>query len=209
MKKVKWTGLLLLLITAGCGTTKITTSWKAQDMPPQQYSKILVLGLIGDKDRRIKERMEQHFVGDLTDLGYSAISGLQEYGPRVFDSTDEKTALQKMKNSGADAVITIVLLDKQKETKYIPAQTFYTRNFWHYCGTRYSLIYEPGYYVNDTRYLWESNFYDMNTQKLLYSVQTHSFDPANDESMGHEYGKTIVADMVKQKILQQKKIKEE
>ncbi|MBK7883187.1 MAG: hypothetical protein IPJ81_04820 [Chitinophagaceae bacterium] len=203
MKKIKWLGIVLLITVMGCASSKITTSWKAKNITPQQYTKILVLGLIRDTDRRIQERMEQHFVGDLTDLGYSAISALQEYGPKAFDSLNEKTALDKIKNTGADAVITIVLLDIKKERKYVQAQISYVRDFWGYYGSRYSRIYEPGYYVTDTKYFWESNFYDMRNQALLYSVQTESFSPENTESMGHEYGKLIVNNMVKKKYCNQ------
>ena len=53
----------------------------------------------------------------------------------------------------------------------------------------------------DTKYFWESNLYDMSNQKLVYSVQTKSFDPATSESMAHEYGRMIVKNMVKQQVL--------
>jgi hypothetical protein len=65
----------------------------------------------------------------------------------------------------------------------------------------YNRIYEPGYYVVDTKDFWESNLYDMPTQKLVYSVQTQSFDPGSSESLGHGYGQLIVKDMVKNHIL--------
>ncbi len=210
MKKINWAILALLLFFVGCSSTKITTAWKAENITPHRYNKILVLGLINDKDRRIQERMEQHFVGDLTNLGYNAVSALQQYGPKAFENLDENAALQKIKSSGADAVVTIVLLDKKKVRKYVPAQPIYPFRFWEYYGIRYGSIYEPGYYVNDTKYFWESNFYDMDSQSMLYSVQTKSFSPTSTEEMGHEYGKTIVKDMLKQKILSpQNIIKEE
>lgn len=154
------------------------------------------------KDKRIQERMEQHFVGDLTDIGYTAISALQEYGPKAFDGLTEKAALEKIKNSGVDAVVTIVLLEKLKENTYIPAQVYYSKNFMDYYEYRRRLFYKPGFYISNTKYSWESNFYNMNTQALLYSVQTQSFSPNNIESMGHEYGKMIVNNMEKEKILQ-------
>ena len=200
---------MLLLIVAGCTTSKITTSWKAENTVPQKYNKILVLGLIREADRTIQEKMENHFVGDLKELGYNAISSMQEYGPKAFDKMDEEAALSKLKNSGVNAVITIVLLDKEKERKYIPGNmsyspySYYYNHFWGYRTTLYNRIYEPGYYVTDTKYFWESNLYDMSTQKLVYSVQTQSFDPANSESMGHEYGLMIVKNMVKQNVLKQ------
>ena len=192
---------------AGCTTSRITSSWKADNTVPQYYNKILVMGLIRDADRTLQENMETHLVGDLKEMGYNAVSSLQEYGPKAFTGLNEESAISKIKDSGVDAVLTIVLLDKEKERKYIAGSIYYSpygyyyNRFWGYYGTMYRRIYEPGYYVTDTRYFWESNFYDMSTQRLIYSVQTQSFDPASSESLGHEYGQMILKDMVKNKIV--------
>lgn len=212
MKKIKWGFIALILIVNSCSSSKITSTWKDENSTAKQYSKILVLGLIREADRSIQVNMENHFVGDLKDLGYNAVSSLDEYGPKSFENMDEATALSKLKNSGIDAVITIVLLDKQKERKYVPGNMYYSpygyyyNRFWGYRTVLYQRIYEPGYYVTDTKYFWESNFYDMNNQKLLYSAQTETFDPANSESMGHEYGLIIAKNLVKQNILLKKKV---
>jgi hypothetical protein len=209
MKKYKWTVLMLALVAAGCSSSKITTSWKDENTTPEKYNKILVLGLIREVDRTQQQFMENHMVGDLKELGYHAVSSLTEFGPKVFDKMEEDAAIEKLKNSGIDAVVTIVMLDKKKEQKYIPGNTFYTpysfyyNRFWGYRTTLYRRIYEPGYYVTETKYFWESNLYKMSNQKLVYSVQTESFDPVNTESMAHEYGKLIVEDMVKQNVLKQ------
>jgi hypothetical protein len=208
MKKNRWISLVLIVLLTGCSSTsKITSSWKAPDMQARQYNKILVLALINEKDRTMQENMEKHMAGDLQHLGYNALSSLQEYGPKAFDKMDENTAIDKLKNTGVDAVITIVLLDKRKERKYVPGSVYYSpygfyySRFWGYRSALYNRIYEPGYYVVDTKDFWESNLYDMPTQKLVYSVQTQSFDPGSSESLGHGYGQLIVKDMVKNHIL--------
>ncbi len=201
MKKIKWLAFTLVLIAMGCSSSKITTSWKAENITPQKFNKVLVLGLIKENDRSMQEKMENHFVGDLQQLGYNAVSSLQEFGPKVFDKMEETAAIAKLKNSGIDAVLTIVLLNKEKERQYIPPNYF--NRFWGYSYNWYQRIYEPGYYVTSTKYFWESNFYEMAAQKLLYSVQTKSFDPANAESLGHEYGRMIVKNMVKKNVLHQ------
>ena len=41
----------------------------------------------------------------------------------------------------------------------------------------------------------------MSSQKLVYSVQTESFSPSNSEAMGHEYGKIIIKDMLKNNVI--------
>lgn len=207
MKKIQWLGVALLLVASGCTSSRITSSWKAEDFAPRKYGKVMVLGLIREADRSIKDNMEKHFVGDLEKLGYNAVSSLQEFGPRAFNNMEEEEAVAKLKDSGVDAVITIVLLDKQKERKYFPGTIYYSpygfyyNRFWGYRTTLYNRIHEPGYYVTNTRYFWESNVYDMNTQKLVYSVQTESFDPSTSEDMAHEYGQMIVKNMVNQKVL--------
>jgi hypothetical protein len=203
MKKIMLLYLACMLLGTACTSSRITTSWKAPGTNTRGYNKILVLGLIQDKDRSLQQKMEQHLTGDLANLGYKAISALDEYGPKTFTNMDEKQALEKIKNSGVDAVLTIMLLDKEKERNYIHAHSAYYGPFWGYYGSRYRMIIEPGYYVTDTKYFWESNFYDMSTQALLYSVQTKSFNPANTENLGHEYGKLIVNNMLAKGVLQE------
>lgn len=203
-------GLLLILFIAGCTSSKITYSWKAANVKANHYNNILVLGLIRESDHSIRLNMEDHFVDDLNSNGCKAVSSLKQYGPKGFENMDEAEALNKLKNSNIDAVITIVLLDKQKESKYVPGSFgpfqngYYYNRFWEYRSILFQRIYDPGYYVTDTEYFWESNFYDMKDSKLLYSAQTKSFDPANAEIMGHEYGKLIVKDLVKKHILKPK-----
>jgi len=170
----------------------------------------MVLGLIREADIRIREKMEDHMVGDLKDLGYNAVSSLREYGPKAFDKMDEAEALEKIRNGGVSAVITIVLLDKTRERYYVPGHISYSPygiyhdRFWGYYNTMYGRIYSTGYYEFSTKYFLESNLFDMTTKELVYSAQTESFDPASTEMLGHEYGRMIVKDMVKKKVLPKK-----
>jgi hypothetical protein len=120
---------------------------------------------------------------------------------------DEKAVLEKLKKSNVDAVITIVLLNKQRERMYRPASiiqspyAIHYNRFWGYYSTLSDRIYTPGYYETSTKYFWESNMYCLCDKALLYSSQTQSFDPASSGTLGHEYGKKIVNNMLKKKIL--------
>jgi hypothetical protein len=210
MTKLIWIGFALFIIAAGCtSTSKITSTWKAKNVEPKNYNKILVLGLMNVADRTIREKMEEHLAEDLNTLGYNAICACEVFDPKAFNNMTEEAAINKLKNQGIDAVLTVVLLDKQKESKYVPGNIYYSpygyyyNRFWGYRSTLYRRIYEPGYYVSDTKYFWESNLYDMASQQLVYSVQTQSFSPDNANILGHEYAKLIVKDIVKNKVLQQ------
>lgn len=204
--------ILLIFLLGGCSSSKIMHSWRSDAVATGKYNKILVVGLNGDDNLAMRAKMEDHLVGDLKDIGYQAVSSLNIYGPKAFAKKEEETVVNELKNSGVDAVITIVLLDKEKEKRYVPGEVYYSpyfiyqRNFWGYYHTMYGRIYSPGYYTTSTRYFWESNMYDLTTKELLYSVQTESFEPASLEIMAHEYGKLIVKDIVKKQVLNKQEV---
>jgi hypothetical protein len=193
--------LAAIIIPSGCSGPKITSTWTADLTNLPSYKKILVLGLIREKDRSLQEKMEQHLVDDLAAMGYEAESSLSKFGPKVFENLKEEDAIITLKDSNFDAILTVVLLDKQKERRYVPASvlyspySYYGNRFWRYRSTLYYRIYEPDYYVSDTKYFWESNLYELPSQKLIYSAQTEAFNPDNSESMAHEYSKAILQNM--------------
>lgn len=197
-----WVGLLM-----SCTSSRLVYSWKSPEYEPRAFSKIMVVALIRDADRQLQQQMEEHLVGDLSERGIQAVSSIREAGPRAFDKMDESTVLERLRNSGVDAVLTIVLLDKTREKYYVPGRVVYSpygiyhNRFYHYYVTMYDRIYTPGYYEVSTRYFWESNLFDLSEKKLLYTVQSESFDPANASSQGHEYGKLIIKDMVEKGML--------
>ena len=229
MKILNYSLVFFLLIVQGCKTSYIAASWKSSiDDLPKNYNRILVLGLLRDSDSGLCKSMEGHFVGDLHNLGYNTVSSIDEYGFNAFHQLDEKASALKLRNSGIDAVITIVLLDVKKDSSFIPGNInvspvgpeyykdfwnyrgginkespygLYLNRFWDYQFNKQSRIYEPGYYVVNSQYFWETNFYELESQDLIYSVRTSSFNPRNAETMSHEYGNMIVKDMVRMDVL--------
>lgn len=165
MEKLNWIFSGLVLVLAGCTSSKITTSWKAENMESRQYNKILVLGLINEPDRTIREKMEEHAVADLKAPGYTSVCSCDEFNPKAFENMTEKQALAMLDKSGIDAVLTVVLLDKTKEQYYVPGRVYYSpyyiyqNRFYGYYRTMYDRVYTPGYYEESTKYFWESNFY--------------------------------------------------
>jgi hypothetical protein len=194
-------GFILGWSLFSCNSSKIMSSWKAGNLPANKYRKIMVMALVKESDNALKEAMEQHLVGDLNEKGIEAMSSFQQYGPKAFENLTEAEAVQKIKNSGVDAIMTIVLLNKINERYYVPGRISYTpyasyyNRWWGYYSTLNRRVYMPGYYVNNTEFFWESNLYDAANKELVYSVQTKSFNPESAEALAHEYGKLIVGDM--------------
>jgi len=198
---------IMMLFMISCTSSQITNSWKSENIPEKKFNKIMVVGIIAGSDWALREKMETHMVGDLAAKGYNAVSAIKEYGPKNFENLKEAEVLDKLSGLGVDAVVTIVLLDKDRERYYVPGKVFYSpytiyqRNFWGYYTTIYERIYTPGYYQVNTRYFWESNFYDLRNRNLLYAVHTESFDPDSMDALAHEYGLLIVNNMAKKGVL--------
>jgi len=207
MKQLLKLAVLFLFLLPGCSSSRITSSWKSDSAQPQTFTKIIVLGLIRENDRHLRESMEQQLVTGLRNLGYDATCSCDEYNPKSFENMTEEQALAKLKNSGVDAVMTIVLLDKTRERYYVPGRVQYTpyrmyyNRFWGYSRTMYGRIYAEGYYTEDTKYFWETNLYALQNNELIYSAQSQSFDPASSVKMGEEHAVMLTKDMLKKKVL--------
>ena len=205
MKKLLFLPLLALLIS--CQPSKITQSWTAKDVTPKKYQKILVLGVLTAADNDLQVKMEDHLSGDLKDLGYNAVAANKIFPAGTFVKGDTARAVAALNGKGFDAILTIVLLDKKKEQKYIPGRiTQYTNQeqfnrFDRYYNSMAERIYTPGYYTEETKYIWENNFYDLNSRQMLYSARTRSFDITSKNSLAHTYGLLMVNSLIKKNIL--------
>lgn len=165
----------------------------------------MVLGILNQKDRSLRESLEKQLVSNLNSNGYTAVSAMEEYGPKAFDKLKEDDIVNKLRSSGFDAVITTVLLDKSKDEYYQPGRVSYQpigiRRFGRYYTTIYDRVYDPGYYTNSTQYFLESNMYNVKTGDLVYSVQSKAADPSSVGSLGKDYSKTIVKDLKDKQVL--------
>jgi len=211
MKHLKYFSVsALIFILAACTNTRITSSWKA---PGVSYSnlpmkKIMVAALLPEKDRRLEKSMEEKVVNELKSKQIDAVSAYDMYGPKYLPKNEEK-AVDKLKASGIDGFLTIVLLDKDKVKNYNPGYSQfgpvgYYRNWFGYYTTIFGQVYTPGYYSTQNKYCWESNLYKLPSEKLVYSAQSESFDPASVNKLAINYSDKLINNMIKENLIAKK-----
>lgn len=205
MKKLFFIPLMSMLFA--CQPSKITQSWSAKNMVPKKYKKILVLGVLTDKDYELQVKMENHLADDLRGMGYPAIAANKVFPTGTFVKGDTAKAVRALDGKGFDAILTIVMLDKKKERYYVPGiKTDYSEynkysRFDLYYNVISDRIYTPGYYGEETKYIWENNFYDLNNRQMIYTARTRSFDISSKTTLAHTFGFLLVDNLVKKKIL--------
>jgi hypothetical protein len=203
--KIGW--LFLVIMIASCKSTKIISTWKAPDLPPQKFEKVLVVGLMGPKDQELKENIENAMAEQLRLIGTNAVTSTKQYGPKTFRSMSEEDVVKMLAGDNFDGVMVVSLIDKSKDRYYTPGTIFYTpyggirRHFWPYYMVMYDRIYTPGYYTTTTEYTLEASLYDIKNDRLEYSAQAKSYDPASPKSLASAFSKTVVEDMLNQAVV--------
>ena len=102
--------------------------------------------VMSNEGQWVEVQIRSKRMDEIAEKGYAAVSSLKEYGPRSFENMKEAEVIGQLRNSGVDAVLTIVMLDKQRERYYIPGRVYYTpyivyhRRFWGYYSTMYDRI---------------------------------------------------------------------
>lgn len=199
------TVILACTFLFSCSSTRLASSWKAENSNTKIYHNIMVWGILTEKDSSLRSKMEAHLVNDLAGKGYHAVSSFSVFGQGNYKKISEKEIVEKFKNTGVDAVITMVLLDKSKEQMYVspgiinnPSNIDQVNRYY---SATYDKVFSPGYYVTTTNYFWESNFFEVSEDKLVYSVRTKSFDPSSTDMLAHENGVTILKDMIRKKVI--------
>ncbi|AYD46635.1 MAG TPA: hypothetical protein VFQ86_12655 [Arachidicoccus soli] len=206
MKKIAlWCLPAILLLFAGCSTSKLTTSWVSPQatMQGQHFNKVLVLGLLSAKNRAVKVNMENELAKGLNEMGVQTITATDIYGPTAFRGMSERQVMRLLHKDGIDGVVTIALVDKNVSRNYVPG--YWGGPFWGYYsyyspymwGAPYS-----GYMSRTTSYSFETNLYNLQRKsKLLYSAQSETVDPSSPTKLAVDFSRTIVKDLKTKNLL--------
>lgn len=172
----------------GCGSSsQITGSWKSPDAPRGQYQNVLVAALTSNTVAR--QTVETELVSRLQAKGVRATRSLDVFPPNFTQGQLPPRAeiIEKIRQTGHDAVLTASLLDSQTETRYVPGAMAYGpmgvhpyyNSFYGYYSHHYAMVYSPGYYRSNRTYFLETNLYDVASEKLLWSAQSETYNPSS------------------------------
>ncbi|MCC8035042.1 MAG: hypothetical protein LIO77_03795 [Rikenellaceae bacterium] len=208
MKKILLISLAAVfaaVLFSSCGTsTKVVSSWKSPEASGAAGNKILVLAMM--TDREAKDYIERTLAADLSAQGIATTTGTTEFGPRGFGNLTQDQVNSKLSGEGFSAIMIICLTDKDKELNYVPGTPYvspYGTYYGYYGRYRYmwDTIYSPGYYTTSTTYVLDADLYTLPEDRLIYSAQTRSYDPANSQSLAKSFAEEIVRDLKGQNII--------
>jgi hypothetical protein len=188
--------------------TEITGSWK-NEVQSKAITSVLVTGMTSKTN--VRQTLENDLATQLQNNGYKAMKSLDVIPPTFTEGTepDKKALLDKINGTDVDAILTVAIIDKETDTRYVPGNYAYapvTRygyygRFWGYYSNWYPTLYSPGYYAEDKTYFLETNLYNADTEELLWSAQSETYNPTGLSDLSKDFASVVVTKMKKDGVL--------
>ncbi|SKC02316.1 hypothetical protein SAMN05660841_03703 [Sphingobacterium nematocida] len=208
MKTLCYQAFVTLLLFCQCASSSIITgSWTAPSVSNLKYKKVFVAALTENVPAR--QKVEDEIANSIQMLGTNTVKSIEVFPPdfNKLGSKRSDLALKRIAETNSDAILTIALLDKTSESRYVPNTTMYPVSRFGYYGTFGGYYdfwygnYNDGYYTTDKTYYLEANLYDVKTHKLIWSTQSETYNPSSLDSFLKGYKKALIEQLKKDKIL--------
>lgn len=164
--------VLSIMVLYSCSSTSIVSSWKDPSSTdnPDQWEKVLIaVQSTSDAARRVAE-------DDLAAMSEKFYPSYMIF-PDKASIQNEDELKRKIENGGYDAIATLKLINKDRQTSYVPGS--YTGSYWGYHRGYWGGYYEPGYYREDTYYAIETHVFSLKEGKLVWSSITNTVNPSD------------------------------
>ena len=205
--------LAFMYLLVSCGPSqKVTSSWvNPQLTSVPKYSKIFIAALIQNNGYR--NTIENDLAAAARARGLQVVTSMDVFQPNFTkeNAPNKDVILEKVRSIGCDAIMTVSLVDKQSDTRYVPGTTTYSPymgyggfGFGGYYGYAYPAMYStPGYYTEDKTYFMEARVFDAATENMVWSAQSEAYNPSKIDKFSKEYTALLVermdADLKKRK----------
>jgi hypothetical protein len=149
-----------------CATTstKVATSWKAPDYGGMKN--VLVAGIA--KDPATRRAFEDSFVEQLKKHKVAATPSYTVFPGDKIPSKEEAGAY--MKKNSIDTILITRVTDTKDVQTYVPGTTSPYSSYWGYYGYGWNYTYSPGYTVENTQVVLETNLYNVANEALEWTA---------------------------------------
>jgi hypothetical protein len=178
--------------------SKITSAWKNASRT-KSYGHVVVVALTHDVNA--KTVVERDLSGALEAKNVTVMKSLDIFPPAFTKDITKEDMLGKIRLAGADAILTVSMINKETKTSYVPGSPGYVPGFWGYYSYWGPTVYRPGYYTEDRVYYMETNLYDASTDELVWSAQSETYNPSSITGFSKELAKILANRLQKDKII--------
>ncbi len=194
--------LFVGMLLNACASTKLVETRVDKSFKGKTVSNVLVIGVADeDANRRL---FESTFVQQLKAVGVAAVSSADVIPIPANKKLEKEAIVQAVNKFKNDAVLITHIAGIGRITTRTP--TVISRGVGYYGHYRYVYghVIKPSSVSSHTKYLLETNLYDVESEKLMWSGQSLSREPDYLGQLIDDVVKVVVKDMQKNKLLPKK-----
>ena len=189
---------LVIILLSACAGTELTSRPVEQANRAKPVSDILVIYVGGDANTR--QYFENKFVAQFKSVGVDAVSSTKAITMPSNLQIEKDAIMQAVDQYESDAVLITHLTDfdrKEARNRIDPAEFGY----YGYYGRLYAYYRDPGYVGTSTTVHLESNLYRVETEKLIWSGETKTWNKETKGEIIEDVIRVVVADLKKNKLI--------
>ena len=189
--------IALFIFLASCKSSETTVKWEKPSEQSDKIKNVMVISLSPLKENR--ELIEWEVVYKLRDKGYKT-------GPShafVEGDLTEENILKAMDDNGFDGALTVALKGTRSETQYQRSDRYLSDPNYVYFSNYFDATY--GARINTTVFIVETNGYQREDEKLVFTALSESFNLGDLETVVDDFALGVANAIHKAKILEKLK----
>lgn len=191
------------LLLFSCASTSLTASWHDSAYSTgERLTDVLIIAVT--EEETVRRLYEEGFVAKFAE---SEVRAFPSYSLTIPDIEPTEAAVRAAVDA-ADARFVLITRHLGTDTKqyYHPPEPLYIDPYYSRYNRYYPLAYReahyrPGYTYNVTTVSIESNIYDAETEKLVWSARSKSIDPKLTQKYFDELVSTFAGDLKQKGLL--------
>lgn len=199
--------LTIALFFGGCSSQKevgLVTVHK-ENIQPRKYASIFIVTLTLDPEARVA--VENSVANIATARGLRAVKSsdainIDLKNPRLVTREE---VIAKTKETNCEGVYVVSLVRKEESVGYTASTTTAAPatyvSFNGYYTDKQQRISGSDYYTVDRTYVLETRFFDVASEKLVWSAESKLFSPPTIKTFCTDYTNTLIKQLKKEKVI--------
>ena len=187
------------ILSHSCSETIALTNTSKPNRPTKKFEKILVVGLT--KNNKNRSLAEQELVLWLRQDNFQAIPSV-DFIPVNKNTPTREDILPVVTRENIDAVLTMKLIGVKNEL--VQNNVFNSDALLYEYLKTHDGGYVQGYYRNEKILVLECNLYDVNSEKIVFTGRSETFQPQSEEELERltdDYARSLSISLKKSKLL--------
>jgi hypothetical protein len=197
-----WGLIIVAAALAACTTAKPTKEWRDPSYSGGTFDNILIVGL--SHKETVRRAFENTFVDR---LGEDKIKATASFALMPAETRPSEESIKAViADIKFDSVLVTHLVGVTEKEVYHPAayRMDTNRGLYDYYGYVGGYVYEPGYYTRHKRVKLETNLFDTQTERLVWSMQSETMDPNSEKELIDAKIRIVIKKLKSQQLISKK-----